>query len=147
MQRLIFLGLLGAFALMVAAAGGYWWMKQNRPEQQWVPMPVNPATSMEQRTRLQEQIDGYLRRDNVLRSMVTKLSLVQRWDMNSEAEAVERLKQSMFVRLGEFRHPMTQEVLATIDVGVKGKRKETPLMAEIATELAAETRDYLGLSK
>jgi len=110
-------------------------------------MPVNPATSMEQRTRLQEQIDGYLRRDNVLRSMVTKLSLVQRWDMNSEAEAVERLKQSMFVRLGEFRHPMTQEVLATIDVGVKGKRKETPLMAEIATELAAETRDYLGLSK
>jgi hypothetical protein len=147
MQRLILFGLLGAFALMIAAVGGYWWMKQNREDQRWVPMPVNPGSSLEEREELQKQIETHMRRDAVVKSIVSELSLAQRWNVGSEAEAAERFKQVMFVRLGEFRHPATQETFATIDIGVKGKRKEQTLLEEIATRMARETRDYLGLGQ
>lgn len=145
MQRSILLGLVSAVMLLVVAAGGYWWMKQNRPDQQWVPMPLNPSSTQEDRARLQQQIQDYLSKEALLKKIVTELALSKRWNANGDQQAYDRLKTSFFVRLGEVRHPMTQEVMPTIDVGVKGKRKENRILAEIATRMARETRSYLGI--
>lgn len=147
MQRSILLGLVSAIFLLVVAAVGYWWVRQNRDDQQWVPMPLNPSSSLEDRTKLQEQIQAHLGRDLFLKKIVTDLSLAARWSLPGEQQALERLKLSMFVRLGEVRHPMTQDVVPTIDIGMKGKRKENPLLAEIAMSLAKETREYLGIKE
>jgi hypothetical protein len=147
MQRSILLGMVSAIFLLVIAAGGYWWMKQNRDDQQWVPMPLNPSSSLEDRAKLQQQIQAHLGREVFLKKIVADLSLSKRWNLTGEQQALERLKSSMFVRLGEVRNPMTQEVMATIDIGVKGKRKENPLLGEIATSMAKETREYLGIEQ
>jgi hypothetical protein len=147
MQRSIFLGLVAAGLIMVAAAGGYWWMKQNRPDQQWVPMPLNPSSSVEERAQLQEELLAYLKTEDALRRVVKDLSLQQRWNVPSEKDAIDQLKSSMFVRTGEFRNPMTQETLPTVDIGVNGKRKERVLMGEIAMRLGKETRKHLGIEE
>lgn len=145
MQRSILLGMVSAVFLLVLAAGGYWWMKQNRDDQQWVPMPLNPSSSHEDRAKLQQQIHAHLSKEAYLKKIVAELSLSKRWNSTGEQQALDRLKSSMFVRLGEVRHPMTQEIMPTIDIGVKGKRKENPLLGEIATSMAKETRHYLGI--
>ncbi len=80
-----------------------------------------------------------------MKKIVAELALSKRWNTNGDQQAYDRLKTSFFVRLGEVRHPMTQEVMPTIDVGVKGKRKENRILAEIATRMARETRSYLGI--
>lgn len=147
MQRSIFLGLVAAGLIMVAAVGGYWWMKQNRPDQQWVPMPLNPSSNVEERTRLQEGVLAYLKSEESLRRVVKDLSLQQRWNVPTEKDAINQLKSVMFVRAGEFRNPMTQETLTTLDIGVNGKRKERALMGEIAVCLSKETRKYLGIEE
>jgi hypothetical protein len=95
----------------------------------------------------QQQIQAHLGREVFLKKIVADLSLSKRWNLTGEQQALERLKSSMFVRLGEVRNPMTQEVMATIDIGVKGKRKENPLLGEIATSMAKETREYLGIGQ
>jgi hypothetical protein len=147
MQRSIFLGLVAIVVCLLVAAGGFWWMKQNRPDQQWVPMPVNPSSSVEDRTALQEEILSHLKKDESLRKIVKELSLAQRWNVSSEEQAMQQLKDVLFVRAGEFRNPMTQENYATIDIGVGGKRKERELMGEIATRLGKETRKHLGIAE
>lgn len=147
MQRSIFLGLVAAGLIMVSAVGGYWWVKQNRPDQQWVPMPLNPSSSVEDRTRLQEEVLVYLKKDDSLRSLVKALSLQQRWNLSTEQQAMDQLKSILFVRVGEFRNPMTQETLPTVDIGVNGKRKERALLGEIATEMGKETRKHLGIEE
>jgi hypothetical protein len=146
MQRSILLGLVSALVLLVASAGGYAWMKQNRPDQQWVPMPLNPSSTQGERQRLQQQIEDHLLKETSLKKFVAELSLGNRWNVSGDQQALERLKSSIFIRVGEFRHPMSQEILPTIDVGVKGKRKESRILAEIATHMAKEARLYLGIS-
>lgn len=132
---------------LVLAVGGFWLMKQNRPDQQWVPLPLKPSSSVEDRTKLQEEILSQLKKDESLRKIVKDLSLSQRWNVSSEEQAMVKLKGILFVRAGEFRNPMTQETFATIDIGVGGKRKERELMGEIATRLGIETRKYLGIEE
>jgi uncharacterized membrane protein len=144
MQRSIFLGLVASVVFLVVAAGAYWWMKQNRPDQQWVPMPLNPSSTQVDRQQLQQQIQNHLGKEELLRKLVAELSLASRWGVSSDQEALDRLKSSMFIRLGEIRHPMTQELMPSIDIGVKGKRKEHTLLGEIATRLAQEIRDDLA---
>ncbi len=122
-------------------------MKQNRPDQQWVPMPLNPSSSVEERAQLQEELLAYLKTEDALRRVVKDLSLQQRWNVPSEKDAIDQLKSSMFVRTGEFRNPMTQETLPTVDIGVNGKRKERVLMGEIAMRLGKETRKHLGIEE
>ncbi len=145
MQRWILLGLVAAVILAIAGGGGIWWMRQNRPDQQWVPMPVNAAATSEERKETIEDLERILKQESVLLKIVKELSLQSRWDCKSEQEAVDRLKSSMFVREGEFRNPMTQETFVSIDIGVKGKQKERDLLGEIAMRLAKETRSALGI--
>jgi hypothetical protein len=147
MQRSIFLGLVSVVFLLVLATGGYWWMKQNRDDQQWVQMPLNPSSTTEDRAKLQQQIQTYLSREVYLKKIVTDLSLSTRWNLSGDQLAMDRLRSSMFVRLGEVRHPMTQEMIPTIDIGVHGKRRENPLLAEIAMRMAKDTREYLGFEE
>jgi len=122
-------------------------MKQNRPDQQWVPLPLNPSSNVEERTRLQEGVLAYLKSEESLRRVVKDLSLQQRWNVPTEKDAINQLKSVMFVRAGEFRNPMTQETLPTLDIGVNGKHKERALMGEIAVCLSKETRKHLGIEE
>ena len=145
MQRWILLGLVAAVILGIAGAGGIWWMRQNRPESQWVPMPVSTDASSEERKDTIQGLERMLKQESVLLKIVKDLSLQSRLNCKSEQEAVDLLKNSLFVREGEFRNPTTQETFTTIDIGMSGKSKQRALLGEIAMRLAKETRSALGI--
>jgi len=145
MQRWILLGLVGAVILLSAGAFGVWSMRQNRALEQWVPMPLNATSSKEEREQTLKEIQRLLTHDSVLQRVAKEMNLQERFGLKSSEEAVARLKSSMFVREGEFRHPMTQETFPSINIGVSGKTKERALLGEIAMRLTKETHTLLGL--
>ncbi|MFM2296594.1 MAG: hypothetical protein RL117_301 [Verrucomicrobiota bacterium] len=144
MQRWILFGLVAGFLLVVGAGAGLWVMRQNRPDQQWVPLPLNPNSSPQDRENLVKTMELTLQDPEVLAKVVQDFSLQQQWDLSSQEAAQELLKSRMFVRIGEFRHPMTQEQLITLDIGVKGVSKEQRLLGEIATALAKQAVKSMG---
>jgi hypothetical protein len=147
MQRWILLGLVGAVILLSAGAFGVWSMRQNRALEQWVPMPLNATSSKEECAQTLQEIQRLLMHESVLQKVVKEMNLQERFGLKSNEEAVARLKSSMFVREGEFRHPMTQETFPSIDIGVSGKTKERVLLGEIAMRLSKETRTLLGITE
>jgi hypothetical protein len=64
-------------------------MRQNRPEQQWVPMPLGSATSSEQRKDTIKCPERGLKQERVLLNIVIDLSLQSRLKCNSEQVAAE----------------------------------------------------------
>ena len=149
MQRSILSGLVIAaiMIIMVGAGAGYWGMRQNRPDQRWVPLPLNPNSSAEDRNLLQQQLDAYLRHDELLQKVIQEMGLVSRWDADSDQACLQKLKSSLFVRQSETQHPMTQQKILTMDIGVNGKRKEVAVMADIAVRLSKEASSYMGLGR
>lgn len=147
MQRWILLGLVAGLLLVVGAGAGLWIMRQNRPDQQWVPMPLNPQSSIEDREALVKSVQLMLQEDSFLLQVVKDLSLQQKWDVASPEAAQELLRTRMFVRLGEYRHPLTQERFDTLDIGIHGISKENQLLGEVASRLATEVGKNLGLGK
>ncbi len=145
MQRWILLGLVGAVIFLSAGAFGVWSMRQNRALEQWVPMPLNASASKEEREQALQEIQRLLTHDRVLQRVAKEMNLQERFGLKSSDEAVARLRSTMFVREGEFRHPMTQETFPSIDIGVSGKTKERVLLGEIAMRLSKETRTLMGL--
>lgn len=120
-------------------------MRQNRADAQWVQMPINAAVTEEKRAKTIQEIQQIVMQESVLQKTVRDLKLQEDWGMASEQQAMNRLKSSIFVREGEFRNPMTQEIFPTIDIGVRGKRKEKAILGKIAVQLAKETKEQLGL--
>jgi hypothetical protein len=88
-----------------------------------------------------------LQEDSFLLQVVKDLSLQQKWDVASPEAAQELLRTRMFVRLGEYRHPLTQERFDTLDIGIHGISKENQLLGEVASRLATEVGKNLGLGK
>jgi uncharacterized protein YxeA len=145
MQRSILFGLVAVLILLLAGAGGIWWKRQNGIDAQWVQMPINPASTKEEREQTMEAIRGVLLKDTVLQKVGKELDLQTRLGLKTEEETVERLKNSLFVREGEITHALTQEKTPSIDIGVNGKSKERAILGEIAISLANETSQQLGL--
>jgi hypothetical protein len=147
MQRSILSGVvIAVFVLLFIGSGAsYWWMRQNRPDQRWVPLVLNSKSSAEDRNLLEQQLRAYLSHDELLKKIVAEMSLASRWDVGSEQACVQKLKSSLFVRLNEMQHPMTQEKILTVDIGVNGKRKERSLMSDIAVRLSKEASAFMGI--
>lgn len=144
MQRLILVGLTVCILLGAIGFAGLWYYRQNRPDSQWVPLPLNEETTKQDRMALQKSLSEALNKPEVIAKVAKDLQLASRWGV-AEAEATQRLKGMLFVREGEFKHPQTMMTFATMDVGVKGKRKERALLGEISERLGKETRAILGV--
>jgi hypothetical protein len=144
MQRWILIGTVVAVLFAGICGGGLWWMRQNRADQQWVPIPINPTTSAASRELMMGEIKGVLSHDHVLRRVVKDLSLQEKLGLGSEQEALDHLKGACFVREGEFTHPQTQEKIPTIDIGMNGKSKDRVVLGEVAVKLCNEARTLLG---
>ena len=147
MQRSILLGLVAVLILLLAGGGGIWWKRQNGVDAQWVQMPINPASTKDEREQTITAIRGVLLKDAVLQKLGKELNLQTRLGLKTEEETVERLKNSLFVREGEITDPLTQQKMPSIDIGVNGKSKERALLGEIAISLANETSTQLGLKE
>ena len=145
MQRWILPSLIVCILMGVLSVGLYWMYRQNKPDSQWVPLPLRAEISSSEMADAQKDIDRTLRQPAVLSSVVQDLSLQQELGVLSEAEAVQALSAMMFVREGEFQDPMTMVTYKSMNIGCDGKRKQRVLLGKIAVRLGTEVRKSLGI--
>ena len=127
--------------------GLYWMYRQNKPDSQWVPLPLKTEISSAELSSAQENINKAIRRPEVLSAVVQELSLQQEFGNATEADAVTALSSMMFVREGEFQDPTTMITYKSINIGCDGKRKQRVLLGKIAVRLGAEVRKALGIEE
>ena len=125
--------------------GGYaWWNhKQNRPAPLWVPMPINPERTDEEREKVAKELKAKLDNPAILIQISKDLNLTHKWNLPSDEAAAGEISKRLFVRVGEADTPMGK--VPSINVGVDGKVKEMKVTGEIATRLMKETMKIFGI--
>ena len=147
MQRWILPSFVVCILMGVLSVGLYWMYRQNKPDSQWVPLPLKTEISSAELSSAQENINKAIRRPEVLSAVVQELSLQQEFGNATEADAVTALSSMMFVREGEFQDPTTMITYKSINIGCDGKRKQRVLLGKIAVRLGAEVRKALGIEE
>jgi hypothetical protein len=143
MQRWIVIGGLAVMLVMGGGAFAWWNHKQNLPAPMWVPLPVRGEFPVEERDQTIKELNTRLHDSVLLQKVVEDLRLTEKWDLESEREAVERLSGRVFVRMGDMDTPMGS--MLAVHIGVTGKAKERELSAEIAERLMLDVWKILGI--
>jgi hypothetical protein len=144
MQRWIVLGLV---AVLLATGGGVFALrvyKQNRPQPIWVPLPVNPELTVEKRGELAAEIKKNLLKPDVLIQVSKDLNLARVMEMPTDEAAANEISQRLFVDVGEAAAP-TGGTVPSINIGIRGKRKDTELSGKIAMRLMQDVWKILGI--
>jgi len=132
-------------AIILMAAGGAYGVrviKQNRDHPIWVPLPINPELTGEQRSEIAKDLKAKLETPENLVAICKDLKLAEKWRMNSDEEAAQALKQRFFVKVGEMASGIA--VVPSLNIGVAGKQKEKELSTEITMRLMQDVRDLIG---
>ncbi len=131
--------------MLVVGGGGYaWWNhKQNRPAPVWVPLPINPERTDDERATAARELKGKLDSPGILIQISKDLDLTHKWNLPSDEAAASEISKRLFVRIGEADTPMGK--VPSINVGVDGKVKEMKVNGEIATRLMKETMKLFGI--
>ncbi|MES2439121.1 MAG: hypothetical protein V4584_08635 [Verrucomicrobiota bacterium] len=143
MQRWI---VVGVVAVMLAIGGGgfaYWTYKQNRPAPIWVPLPINSEVSDEKRAEIAKELKEKLQKPEILIPLSKELDLAKRWNLASPEEAAAEIRKRLFVDLGTADSPMGR--VPSINIGVRGPRKETDISGKIALRLMQDVWKMLGI--
>ncbi len=143
MQRWI---ILGVVAMMLVVGGGgfaYWKHRQNRPYPVWVPMPLNPELSLQQRTDLAKELRQKLASKEILIQMSKDLGLPKKFEMASDEAAADELAKRLFVDAGQTES--AQGVVYTLNIGFTGVKKDRPLTEEMSMRILEDVRKILGI--
>lgn len=133
-------------AMILIAGGGAYGLrisKQNRDHPVWVPLPINPNSTGEQRSESAKDMKAKLATPENLAAICKDLKLAEKWRMASDEEAAQALKRRLFVRVGETSSGIT--VVPSLNIGVAGKRKDKDVSGEIAMRLMEDVWKLLGV--
>ncbi len=126
----------GAFALRV--------YKQNRPQPIWVPLPINAELPAEKRNEIAAELKKSLMKPEVLIQVSKDLGLAKSFGLPTDEAAANEVAQRMFVEVGEADAPTGGKV-PSINIGIKGKRKDTEVSGKIAMRLMQDVWKILGI--
>lgn len=143
MQRLIILGALAILLISGGAVFAYSTYKQSRPYPVWVPIPINPQLPVEKQNELAKELESKLSTPEVLTQVSKDLGLTTAWKMASDAQCAAELKKRVFVRIGTKESPTG--LTPTIEIGLKGTRKEHLLSEKISMRLMTDVWKILGI--
>lgn len=131
--------------MLVVGGGGYgWWnYKQNLPAPLWVPLPINPERTDEERAQVAGELKAKLDSPAILIQISKDLDLTHKWNLPSNEAAANEISKRLFVRVGEADTPMGK--VPSLNVGVDGKVKEAKVTGEIAMRLMKETMKLIGI--
>lgn len=99
MQRWIVAGVLVLFLLGGGGIFGYWKIRQQQPDFQYIPLPFNSNSTAEQRETSEKQMRERLLTDAILTGLVRDCDIVSKWDLPSESAAVEELRRRAIVKV------------------------------------------------
>lgn len=130
--------------LVVGGSGYAWWnYKQNLPAPMWVPLPINPERTDDERAKAARELKAKLDSPEILIQISKDLDLTRKWNLPTAEAAAGEISKRLFVRVGEADSPMGK--VPSINVGVDGKVKETKVTGEIAMRLMKETMKLFGI--
>jgi hypothetical protein len=115
-----------------------------KPSKIWVPLGLREDISMEEQNYLVEQINGKLRTDAILRTVVIDVGLQEKFAQSTEDAAVKELERRLFVDAGTATTPSGKEV-PSINVGVSGTGHESAVLGEASTSLIKHVWIMLGI--
>lgn len=145
MQRWI---ILVSITILLALGGSAYYAlriyKENLPNPMWVPMPLNPELPVEKRKEAAEKIKEELLKPERLLQTSKDLDLPEKLGFTSHEQAASELGKIIFVDVGEADSAMGIKV-PSINVGVKGKRKNQELSGKIAMRLMEDVWNFLGI--
>lgn len=144
MQRWI---VIGAVAVLLVLGGGgfaYRTYKQNRPEPIWVPLPLNPELPAEKRTEVAAELKKSLMKPAVLIQVSKDLGLPKILGVTTDEAAANEVAQRMFVDVGE-ADAATGGKVPSINIGIKGTRKDREISGKIALRLMQDVWKILGI--
>lgn len=132
--------------LLVLGGGGFTYKayKQNRPQPIWVPLPLNPELPAEKRTEIAAELKKSLMKPEVLLQVSKDLGLPKILGLPTDEAAANEIAQRMFVEVGEATAP-TGGTVPSINIGIKGKRKDTEVSGKIAMRLMQDVWKTLGI--
>ncbi|RYD23670.1 MAG: hypothetical protein EOP88_03335 [Verrucomicrobiaceae bacterium] len=143
MQRWIVVGGLVLMLLFGGAIYAYSNYKQGRPHPVWVPLPINPEVPEEKRLEIATNLKTKLSSDEVLIQVSKDLGLPAKMELSSDAEAADKIRNRLFVDVGEMESPRGR--VPSINIGVKGKAREHKLSGEISMRLMEDVWKILGI--
>lgn len=142
MQRWI---ALATVMLVLLGAGGYFVRREynlNQPDRIWCPIPIEKMEEAD-RNGLSKQLHAEMRKPARLSAIVKDLQLAAKFQVASEEQAVAELEKRVFVELGMIDTPLGAR-LPSLNVGVKGIRRENALLREISARQMEDVKKLLG---
>ena len=144
MQRWIVFGVVAVLVVLGGGGFAYRTYKQNRPQPIWVPLPLNPELPAEKRTEIAAELKKSLTKPAVLIQVSKDLSLPKVLGVATDEAAANEVAQRMFVEVGEADAPTGGKV-PSINIGIKGKRKDQDVSGKIAMRLMQDVWKTLGI--
>jgi hypothetical protein len=143
MQRWIAVGVVTLILLMSSAGVGLYYYKQSRPYPIWVPLKINPEFSNEKRDEIVKALKTKLTEHELLLKVSQDVDLKRKWRLASDEEGARLIGERLFVELGEADTPMGK--VPSINVGVRGTKKEMGVSGEISMRLIEDVWAMLGI--
>lgn len=110
----------------------------------WVQLPLNPELDKEKRDEIVSKIKGHLLEPEVLQQVSSEMRLAEKCGSSSEGDAAGELGRRVFVEIGEMRTEMGGRN-PSLNVGIRGPRKEKELSGRISMRLMKEVGEFLGI--
>jgi hypothetical protein len=132
--------------MLVLGGGGFAYKtyQRNRPQPIWVPLPINPELPDEKRKEVAAELKKSLMKPEVLLQVSKDLGLPKSFGLPSDEAAANEVAQRMFVEVGEADAPTGGKV-PSINIGIKGKRKDAGVSGKIAMRLMQDVWKILGI--
>lgn len=111
------------------------WLKNeraNRPDQIWVPIPLNTGIPHEQHVEFARQLHERLSADEVLTKISIEMNLRELGRFPSEDAAVTDLRSRLMCEIGEHHYA------PSLNIGFRGKRKEKQLLRDLTERLMVD---------
>jgi hypothetical protein len=143
MQRWIAAGVVTLILLMSGAGAGWYYYKQSRPYPVWVPLKINPTLSNEKREEIIKTLKTKLAEREILLKVSQDVGLKGKWHLASDEEGARQIGERLFVELGEADSPMGK--VPSINIGVKGTKRELGVSGEISMRLMHDVWKILGI--
>ena len=131
------------FLVLGGGVFAYWTYKQNRPSPVWVPLPINRDLSDDKRNEIVKDLKAKLDTPEVLARVSKDLDLPEKWNLSSDAEAAQSISERLILEIGEADTPMGK--VPSMNIGIRGTKKEVKLSGEIAMRLMKDVWKILGI--
>jgi hypothetical protein len=144
MKKWIVLGVVAMFLGLGGGVAGLWFYKQNRPAPIWVPIPMNSEVPAAKRSELAAELKKNLLKPDILMKVSKDLGLGQLMGVGTDETAANELAQRLFVDIGETTAP-TGGSVPSLNVGIKGKRKDRVVSEKVVMRLMQDVYPLLGV--